>query len=385
MSQPTPRGGRPGGSPGGSPGGWPWSWTQTKLGGAVVGLLGLALLAGTVSPSQSRELVTTAVEQVTGAPAASDIKPAADIPGIQASDYAIADIPPEYLAHYVQASETCDALEWQILAGIGKVESAHGQSSAPGVKSGVNRFGCCAGPMQFNLTNGPPSTWDSFKLPGDSVYDPADAVPAAARKLCNDGLAGDPGGRDPCPDVEGTPALKRALKRYNNACWYVRHVVVTAQQYTRSPGPSGGDDPFVRSLRENPRITTTDAVGCNPEPDLASGQLDLRVQSLLAAMAEEHEIRISCMQTGHSKHVKGTNRVSNHHVWRAFDINQIDGQPVSADSPSTRAMIEWLDRLDGPLRPREIGSPIDMGRRPFFTDRGHQGHIHIGYGAEPGL
>jgi hypothetical protein len=30
------------------------------------------------------------------------------------------------------------------------------------VRSGINLAGCCAGPMQFNLTNGPPSTWDTW-------------------------------------------------------------------------------------------------------------------------------------------------------------------------------------------------------------------------------
>ena len=30
---------------------------------------------------------------------------------------------------------------------------------------GLNAFGCCAGPMQFNVTNGPPSTWRSTSSP----------------------------------------------------------------------------------------------------------------------------------------------------------------------------------------------------------------------------
>jgi hypothetical protein len=35
--------------------------------------------------------------------------------------------------------------------------------------------------------------------------------------------------------------------------------------------------------------------------------------------------------------------------------------------------------LEGPLRPSEVGSPFRFGHRPYFTDEGHQGHIHIGY------
>jgi hypothetical protein len=222
---------------------------------------------------------------------------------------------------------SCPRLRWQLLAGIGKVESDHGRSPAPGVRRGVNRHGCCAGPMQFNLTNGPPSTWDTFKRPGDSVYDPADAIPAAARKLCANGLT-DPAtsGTDPCPSVRGTPAEHRAVKRYNNACWYVHQVLVLADRYTREePQDATARDPFVRALTSNPHIQTTASHGCDPAPDLASGRLDLRVQALLAALAERHSIRISCLPTGHSTYVKGTRRVSNHTVWRAVDLDQSTG------------------------------------------------------------
>jgi hypothetical protein len=238
--------------------------------------------------------------------------------------------------------------------------------------------------MQFNLTNGPPSTWEAFKRPGDDVYDPADAIPAAARKLCSDGLAGPTGGVDPCPTVRGTAAEHRAVKRYNNACWYVHEVLALADRYTREePASVAPRDPFVRALTHNPRITTTTARGCDPAPDLASGQLDLRVQALLAALAERHRIRVSCLRTGHSTYVKGTRRVSNHTVWRAVDLDQVDGQPVSLGSEAARRLVLWLDHLDGPLRPSEIGSPFQLGHRPYFSDDGHQGHIHIGYGSVP--
>jgi hypothetical protein len=273
-------------------------------------------------------------------------------------------------------------LSWQVLAGIGKVESNHGRSTAAGVLSGVNSAGCCAGPMQFNLRNGPPSTWDSWGR--GNVYDPADAIPAAARKLCGDGLANPQEVRvDPCPTVHGSPALHQALLRYNNACWYVHEVVTLAERYSgNAPSIAPSADPFVVALAHNPNITSTTSHGCNPGPDLASGQLDLRVQSLLAVLAERHRIRLSCLRTGHSQLVKGTTRVSNHWVWRAVDIDRVDGQPVSPNSQVARALVEWLDGLQGPLRPAEIGSPFDLGRRPYFTDEGHKEHIHVGYSFE---
>jgi hypothetical protein len=126
---------------------------------------------------------------------------------------AVADIPAGYLRLYRQAGVRY-RVPWSVLAAIGKVESDHGRSSAPGVRSGVNRFGCCAGPMQFNLRNGPPSTWDTYGR-GD-VYDPADAIPAAARKLAADGARRN---------------LDRAIYAYNHSRAYAAEVKRLARRY----------------------------------------------------------------------------------------------------------------------------------------------------------
>jgi hypothetical protein len=141
-----------------------------------------------------------------------------------------ADVPARYLTLYQHASGTCPRLSWALLAAVGKVESDHGRSPAPGVRSGVNRAGCCAGPMQFNVRNGPPSTWAAWRRPGDSVYDPADAIPAAARKLCAGGLAGPPP-PDPCPRLAGSARVQAAVHAYNHACWYVGRVQAQAAVY----------------------------------------------------------------------------------------------------------------------------------------------------------
>src|SRR4051794_33289930 len=107
-----------------------------------------------------------------------------------------------------------------ILAGIGAVETDHGRSTAPGVRSGVNAFGCCAGPMQFSI-RGTPSTWDRYGLDGNhdghrSPYEPADAIPAAARYL----------------RASGAPAdYHAALFAYNHAEWYVADVLAKANAY----------------------------------------------------------------------------------------------------------------------------------------------------------
>jgi len=373
----------------------------------VVTLVSIAQAPGPLlPPTAHRALVAvgqrvrnaggTALQSVLPLHAPAAKAPAIDTATINASTQALSDVPSDYLATYVVAAKQCPKLTWQVLAGIGKVETNHGRSQAPGVHSGLNSAGCCAGPMQFNLTNGPPSTWDAFGRGGD-VYDPSDAIPAAARKLCANGLAGPAPASDPCPQVLASPAVHLALLRYNNACWYVHEVVTIAQRYTSTPGTSGSKgtpsskptagqpaasrDPFVLALVHNPRITTTTSHGCDPAPDLASGWLDLRVQSILAAVADHYKVRISCLRTGHSRYVKGTTRVSNHTVWRAVDLDQVDSQPVSPTSTAARDLTGWLDGLQGPLRPDEVGSPFPIGHEPFFTDEGHQEHVHIGYSA----
>jgi soluble lytic murein transglycosylase-like protein len=149
-------------------------------------------------------------------------KPAAGQP--RPSQAAIADIPAGYLRLYRQAGATY-GVPWSVLAAIGKVESDHGRLRLPGVRSGLNRYrdsrgqlrSCCAGPMQFNLTDGPPSTWQRHGR--GNVYDPADAIAAAARKLVADGARGD---------------LDRALYAYNPSRAYVARVKRLARAYAGS-------------------------------------------------------------------------------------------------------------------------------------------------------
>jgi hypothetical protein len=136
----------------------------------------------------------------------------------------------------------------------------------------------------------------------------------------------------------------------------------------------------MRDLLASGRVRTTTSHGCDPRPDLLTpGRLDLRVTSILGALSDHWTIRISCAKTGHSTYVKGTNRVSNHHVGRGVDIDQVNGHGVGRDDPTAKQLALWLDNLSGPLRPSEVGSPWRFGHRPYFSDEGHQEHVHIGY------
>jgi cell wall-associated NlpC family hydrolase len=111
---------------------------------------------------------------------------------------ALEDIPPDYLALYQAAARTCEGLGWGILAGIGKVESDHGRSPLAGVHSGANA----------------------------DVYDPADAIFAAARLLCANG-AGDP------------RTLEDAVWAYNHSTAYYRQVIAWAARYVKAAGACG--------------------------------------------------------------------------------------------------------------------------------------------------
>jgi hypothetical protein len=99
------------------------------------------------------------------------------------------------------AAQRTFGVNWLLIASIHRQESAF--STASDTYTGLNFAGCCGGPMQFNVTNGPVSTWqlvsDSFRYgrrPSSydhvtpkhpSIYDDFDAIMAAAHLLSADG------------------------------------------------------------------------------------------------------------------------------------------------------------------------------------------------------
>jgi hypothetical protein len=101
---------------------------------------------------------------------------------------------------YAVAQETF-AVNWLLLASVHMQESAF--STAAGIYHGLNFAHCCGGPMQFNVRNGPPSTWqlvsdsylygrrpavyDHMTRAHPSIYDDFDSIMAAARLLSADG------------------------------------------------------------------------------------------------------------------------------------------------------------------------------------------------------
>jgi hypothetical protein len=133
-------------------------------------------------------------------------------------------------------------------------------------------------------------------------------------------------------------------------------------------------------------LSFTNAAGCRPASDYRSPLLDSRVRTLLVAASARQPIRVSCVRTGHSWFVKGTRRVSNHSVWRAVDLDRVDGLPVSYANAAARRLTLWIGRGGAGVQPSEVGSPWAFGGRPWFSDPGHQGHLHVGFGGptQPG-
>jgi murein DD-endopeptidase MepM/ murein hydrolase activator NlpD len=160
-------------------------------------------------------------------------------------------IPAAFVPIYRESSAAF-GLNWLLLASVHSEET--GFSTHPTTYRGLNSAGCCAGPFQFNVTNGPPSTWDGHKLafrrgrrpgryphpqaPHPSVYDDFDAGMAAGSLLRANGADGTLGAR-----------TFAAVRAYNGAGpvaeAYARRVLDRARdwQATAAPGSGGGTLP----------------------------------------------------------------------------------------------------------------------------------------------
>jgi membrane-bound lytic murein transglycosylase B len=190
----------------------------------VVGLVKALGLRGTVILACLLVLAVTAygVAQDLGlleasAKAAPAPKRAADQP--TPSRTSTADIPASYLRLYRQTG-TRYQIPWPVLAAIGKVESDHGRTRLPGVRSGSNWAGAC-GPMQIGCVPGSKAGNSWARYGQGRPHDPAQAIPAAARYLVDHGAHHN---------------LNRALFAYNHSRAYVARVKQLARRYATRGG-----------------------------------------------------------------------------------------------------------------------------------------------------
>jgi soluble lytic murein transglycosylase-like protein len=125
-----------------------------------------------------------------------------------------ADIPASYGRLYASAGRRY-GVPPTVLAGIGKIESNHGRSRLPGVRSGSNSAGAC-GPMQIGCIPGSKAGNSWARYGRGSPYRPEDAIPAAARYLVGHGAHRN---------------LDRAIYGYNHDWGYVTTVKAWARRY----------------------------------------------------------------------------------------------------------------------------------------------------------
>jgi hypothetical protein len=195
------------------------------LGAAVLALV----LGGFIGGSSRGAVAPPPVVAVTPTPVPGAVAGVGDVSGVASSSHggarAIVGDPSSLQAHrdmalyqaqtnthiaerwmqgfypiYATAQRTF-GVNWLLLASIHRQESAF--STAPGIYSGLNFAHCCGGPMQFNVTNGPTTTWalvsnsyrygrrpasyDHETARHPSIYDDFDAIMAGAHLLSADG------------------------------------------------------------------------------------------------------------------------------------------------------------------------------------------------------
>lgn len=279
--------------------------------------------------------------------------------GFQPSAGAVGDIPSELLPVYMAAADRF-GLDWTILAAIGKIETDHCRSTSPGVHSGTN-FAGAMGCMQFLA-----GTWAGYGA-GGNPYDPADAIPAAARYLKASGAPGD---------------YHRAILAYNHSGAYLADVLAQAERYrgAATAADLGGRPPdgTAQDVLSNPRITLRP---CQRQ-DVQTRE-DPRVVSMLAWLGQHHSIIVTALKCDH---FPGTNHnPSDGSPGRAIDIGAVDGQICTGtpDGACGRLAVE-LAAIEGPMRSTELiycFDPDGPADPRGFARADHCNHVHVGWDA----
>src|SRR5690625_330326 len=191
-----------------------------------------------------------------------------------------------------EADPTC-RMRWQVLAGIGKIETGHARGGRVDVDGQADRilgpvlngsgpvaairdtddgrwdahteWDRAVGPMQFI-----PGTFETHGVDGTDHRDTDpnngyDAATTSARYLCLSGA-----------DMSDDDDLAQALRRYNNSTTYVADVLAWIEAYdngeeqpTDTPGRTGEDDADKPTPEPEPDPTETEEPDPTDEPDPA--------------------------------------------------------------------------------------------------------------------
>ncbi len=160
--------------------------------------------------------------------------PAAPVPA--------APIPTRVRALYETAASTY-AVPWTLLAGIGMEETTHGRTTAAINVSSAGARGL----MQFL-----PTTWATYGIDGDGdgraeITNDADSISSAAHYLTSLDVTNGPSG------------VRRALRAYNHADWYVNDVLYYAHQYGGGTVTGSPQDCESASDAGNPALPPLDS------------------------------------------------------------------------------------------------------------------------------
>ena len=140
------------------------------------------------------------------------------------------------------------------------------------------------------------------------------------------------------------------------------------------PGHVTAPDPLAEQVLADPRIE----LDPRARLDLAAGRVDPRLSAVLLEAAARAPIAVTVLQTGHS-YLTVNGSVSNHSFGRGADIGAVGGAPVGPANAAARDLALALGALPAAVRPTEIGSPWRIDDAAYFTDAGHQDHLHIGF------
>jgi hypothetical protein len=281
-----------------------------------------------------------------------------------------------FLPLYQRAARRYD-VPWLLLAAIHKQETAF--STAPGTYHGLNWVGCCAGPMQFNVTNGPVSTWKQFRHAHldaprfadyphptrrhPSVYDDFDAIMAAGKLLKANGAT---------PNLDVT-AWRAAYLYYG-------------------PGDLGPDDFGTTYANEVvARAVNWARRGFNPDATAPRG--------LVAAVAGLYQPPPPKKKHMHHKHKHHSKKHKAHKV-RGGELRSGHGRQRSAGSDGARRARpgrkpghphvrpgqrpqQPAGGTTGPTGPTSGGRGPDAGGQPSGVGGGHGGVLPDGSGGAP--
>ncbi len=272
-------------------------------------------------------------------------------------------IPEEYLTAFQSAAGRYDLGEEGVwaLAAVARLESNFGKGMT---KAQLAE----SGPMGISDFN-----WKTYAVDADGDgkpkrESPADSAATLARMIWAAG------------------SLEAGLFEHNRAAWYVDEVQLQADEiagkcrsrtvaYSISlPGPTTAPINWANVELSNSLEMW----------DLQTGAIDPRVIGLIAAISQQHTIRISSLRSDHSMHTTSGN-VSNHYYGRAVDIAAIDGVPCTVTTPEgpCGVIAQTLALLPPGQRPDELIFCFDPdGPGPAFAAADHCDHIHAGFGTE---